>query len=260
MTLMELRRTRRLVTVSDAAGVVGTAIASATGAWTFTSPVLASGAYAFTATYTTPAGTSGVSNTISEAISAVTPPPTTCTGTQPAPSPYVPAGYCTIFDDEFQSVSTINPVRRAAPGTNWFNGDEYCCMTPSDGSATSLYPATPNPGPPYSVNNGLTLTLNQSGATPTWYSTVLTSEDSAGNGFSFQSPITSGLGIYIEIQTQLPVGPMSPGTWPALWLLNKSNLPQPNPQPAEIDIMESYGQQAVLVLAGLLHLDHDWAI
>ena len=171
-------------------------------------------------------------------------------------SKYVPQGYVQTFDEEFTSLRTINPGPCcAAPGKNWFNGTEHCCMTPSvAGQIGSLYSAAKNGYSfyPYSLEESgkglqITLTLHNN----IWYSGVLTSEDNAGNGFSQQYG-------YFEIQTELPVGAPNPGTWPAFWMLNKSNLPQPNPKPAEIDIMESYGLNIGIPAEGFCTTYHNW--
>ena len=55
----------RTVTVSDGGTIaLGTATASSTGAWTFTTAALAAGSYAFTATDTISAGTSAASQPV----------------------------------------------------------------------------------------------------------------------------------------------------------------------------------------------------
>lgn len=117
-------------------------------------------------------------------------------------SKYVPQGYVQTFDEEFTSLRTINPGPCcAAPGKNWFNGTEHCCMTPSvAGQIGSLYSAAKNGYSfyPYSLEESgkglqITLTLHNN----IWYSGVLTSEDNAGNGFSQQYG-------YFEISDRTP--------------------------------------------------------
>ena len=64
------------VTVSDGgASALGTATASSTGAWSFTTADLAAGSYAFTATDTTSAGTSAASSAFDVTVTSSSPPP-----------------------------------------------------------------------------------------------------------------------------------------------------------------------------------------
>ena len=64
------------VTVSDGgATALGTATASSTGAWSFTTADLSSGFYAFTATDTTSAGTSAASSAFDVTVTSSSPPP-----------------------------------------------------------------------------------------------------------------------------------------------------------------------------------------
>ena len=64
------------VTVSDGgATALGTATASSTGAWSFTTADLAAGSYAFTATDTTSAGTSATSSAFDVTVPSSSPPP-----------------------------------------------------------------------------------------------------------------------------------------------------------------------------------------
>ena len=65
MTLTGTAPDGSTVTVSDGgATALGTATASSTGAWSFTTADLAAGSYAFTATDTTSAGTSAASSAV----------------------------------------------------------------------------------------------------------------------------------------------------------------------------------------------------
>ena len=64
------------VTVSDGgATALGTATASSTGTWSFTTADLAAGSYAFTATDTTSAGTSAASSPFDVTVTSSSPPP-----------------------------------------------------------------------------------------------------------------------------------------------------------------------------------------
>ena len=64
------------VTVSDGGTTaLGTATASSTGAWSFTTADLAAGFYAFTATDTTSAGTSAASSAFDVTVTSSSPPP-----------------------------------------------------------------------------------------------------------------------------------------------------------------------------------------
>src|SRR5208282_2731943 len=64
------------VTVSDGGTTaLGTATASSTGAWSFTTADLSAGSYAFTATDTTSAGTSAASSAFDVTVTSSSPPP-----------------------------------------------------------------------------------------------------------------------------------------------------------------------------------------
>ena len=74
MTLTGTAPDGSTVTVSDGGSTpLGTATASSTGAWSFTTADLAAGSYAFTATDTTSAGTSPASNAFD--VTVEPPPP-----------------------------------------------------------------------------------------------------------------------------------------------------------------------------------------
>ena len=84
MTLTGTAPAGSTVTVSDGGTTaLGTATASSTGAWSFTTADLAAGSYAFTATDTTSAGTSAASSAFDVTVKA--PPPA-------APAPVISTG------------------------------------------------------------------------------------------------------------------------------------------------------------------------
>ena len=107
------------MTVSDGgATALGTATASSTGAWSFTTADLAAGSYAFTATDTTSAGTSAASSPFDV---TVTPPPP-----NPPAAPVISTGVA----NSNESVT----LKGTAP--------DGSTVTVSDGGATALGTAT----------------------------------------------------------------------------------------------------------------------
>ena len=107
------------LTVSDGgATALGTATASSTGAWSFTTADLAAGSYAFTATDTTSAGTSPASNAFD--VTVEPPPP------DPPPAPVISTG----VENSNESVT----LKGTAP--------DGSTLTVSDGGATALGTAT----------------------------------------------------------------------------------------------------------------------
>jgi parallel beta-helix repeat protein len=111
------------VTVSDGgANPLGTATASGTGAWSFTSADMSAGAYAFTATDKTSAGTSAVSTPLDVTVPATAP-----TGPVPA-APTIPYGVVNSND-------SVTLTGTAPAGAT---------VTVSDGGAKPLGTATAN--------------------------------------------------------------------------------------------------------------------
>ncbi len=112
------------VTVSDGgANALGTTTASSTGTWSFVTADLAAGAYAFTATDKTAAGTSVVSSTLDVTVPAAAAP------TAPLPAaPTIPYGVVNSND-------SVTLTGNAAAGAT---------VTVSDGGLTPLGTATAN--------------------------------------------------------------------------------------------------------------------
>jgi Glycosyl hydrolases family 16 len=164
-------------------------------------------------------------------------------------SPYVPSGYIQTFDDEFKSLSTISPGPGPyAPGVNWYNGVKQCCVVDTtNGRPAVMYPTAVNGAShsPYAIENG-SLAITLSLINNVWYSGVLTSVASNGEGFAQEYG-------YFEIRAKLPSGA---GTWPAFWMLSLNGLTAPRgPGPfGEADIFEEYGGRG----PGFMTTYHDW--
>ena len=168
--------------------------------------------------------------------------------TSPAPvvvnsaSATVPAGYRLTFDDEFAALN-ISDLNGA--GTKWYTHTVQCCLYDTSNPTTPTYMAgiTAPPGQnPYTlVAGGLNIRLQKTNGA--WYSGVLASVDSKGQGFAQQYG-------YFEMKAKFPNGM---GTWPAFWLLNQRALTQHAPA-GEIDVVESYMQFPTYINTTL----HDW--
>jgi hypothetical protein len=135
-------------------------------------------------------------------------------------SPYVPSGYIQTFDDELKSLSTISPGPGPyAPGVNWYNGVKQCCVVDTtNGRPAVMYPTAVNGAShsPYAIENG-SLAITLSLINNVWYSGVLTSVASNGEGFAQEYG-------YFEIKAKLPSGA---GAWPAFWMLSLNGLTAP---------------------------------
>lgn len=161
------------------------------------------------------------------------------------PLPIAGLNYELTFEDRFTSRATISAAS-AFDGAHWYNGTEQCCMSDSTGLPAVMYPTMIGGAivDPYSISEGggLGITLSKSGGA--WHSGVLTSVDGKGVGFSQMYG-------YFEIRAKLPPGP---GTWPAFWMLSRSNLVT-HRDIGEIDIFEQYGHFP----NGFCTTYHDWS-
>ncbi len=103
----------------------------------------------------------------------------------------------------------------------------------------------PAPGKdPYALLPGGGLVIRLQKTQGAWYSGVLSTVDSKGHGFAQQYG-------YFEVKARFPA---SPGTWPAIWLLNSAALTEHAPA-GEIDVVESY-----MFAPGYINTTlHDWA-
>ena len=175
--------------------------------------------------------------------------------TPPVVAPALPAAiaglnYKMTFDDEFNSLDTISNGPIAVTGAKWYNGTEQCCMGDSTGLPGVMFPTVYNgiSVNPYSLipGGGLNITLTKKNNV--WYSGVLTSVDSKGVGFSQKYG-------YFEMSANLSG---DPGSWPAFWMLNTSNLTGNQASTGgggEIDIFEQYNK----FHTGFCTTFHDWS-
>ncbi|HZT86885.1 MAG TPA: glycoside hydrolase family 16 protein [Stellaceae bacterium] len=130
------------------------------------------------------------------------------------------AGYRLTFDEDFDRLS----VSAHGPGTRWI------AHTPWNGDFGDAQFVDPQPGFPFSVDNGILHIEARKGSDGKWRSGLLSSRDRDGpdaHGFAQQYG-------YFEMRAKLPAGP---GVWPAFWLVgtDKSHFS------SEIDVMEQYG-------------------
>lgn len=133
-------------------------------------------------------------------------------------------GYHLTFDEDFTE-PTLD-VSRQGPGTRWI------AHTPYWGDFGDAAFGDPGPDSPFSIKDGV-LTIEAKKVNGRWTSGLLSSVDTKGNGFS------QCFG-YFEMRAKLPKGP---GTWPAFWMSDVTNLQRPTPKVTnmEIDILEQYG-------------------
>ena len=157
--------------------------------------------------------------------------------------------YALTFDDEFTTLDTISPGA-TFNGAKWYNGNEQCCMGDSTGLPGVMYPSLYNgvSVDPYSLLTGGGLNIQLSKVNNVWFSGVLTSVDSAGQGFSQKYG-------YFEMSAKLSG---DPGSWPSFWMLNTSNLTHTSNLTGgggEIDIFEQYNT----FHNGFCTTFHDWS-
>jgi len=159
------------------------------------------------------------------------PPPFDSTG----PATLDLTGFKLTFDDEF-STADISSNGRPRRWISHF---------PTYGSFGESKFVDIGPGFPFNASNGI-LTIQARRVAGRWESGLISSVDSKAIGFSQQYG-------YFEMRAKVPKGP---GTWPAFWLLETSqichrdvNLPR-----SEIDIMEQYGHEPQVLVTTL----HRW--
>ena len=182
-----------------------------------------------------------------------TPTPTPIPGATPNPATSLPKpiasmNYALTFDDEFTSLSTVSGGN-TYNGAKWYNGTEQCCMSDESNHLPAvMYPTVYNGQSvnPYTLIDGGGLNITLQKVNNAWYSGVMTSVDGRGQGFSQQYG-------YFEMSAKLSG---DPGTWPAFWMLNTSNLAGGNGNVSgEIDIFEQYNTHH----NGFCTTFHDWS-
>lgn len=150
------------------------------------------------------------------------------TSTQPGASS-VPPGYHLTFSDDF---STLNISDKNNAATKWYTHTVQCCLTDTSAPSTPTFMAGIHDPPgenPFSLLPGGGLDIRLQKHNGAWYSGVLATVDSNGQGFSQKYG-------YFEMKAKFPT---AVGSWPAFWLLNSAALSQHAPA-GEIDIVESY--------------------
>jgi len=154
------------------------------------------------------------------------------------PAPAASAGFTTLtFDDEFDSLNTIDVNATKQQGYNWYTD------LPFNGGRT--LPSA------YSISNGV-LTVTSTGWTANW---ALSSFSPGGNvGHSFQYG-------YFEARIRFDpsLGPKSQG-WPAFWSLSTSHtVTDDQTHWAELDFFEAYTGGHAAYNGAFVGTVHDWA-
>lgn len=129
------------------------------------------------------------------------------------------AGYEQVFDEPFDTLD----VSAWGPGTRWI------AHTPWGGDFGDALFVDPEPGFPFTVNDGILRIEARKGDDGIWRSGLLASSDPSGQGFHLQHG-------YFEMRAKMPPGP---GVWPAFWLIYNSG---PDSS-LEIDVIEYYGHE-----------------
>lgn len=138
------------------------------------------------------------------------------------------------FADEFDSLSVS---ARDATTARW------TAHTPWHGDFGDAVFTDPEPGFPFTVENGVLSITARRDEQGRWRSGLLSSVDSKTNGFSQRFG-------YFEARMRLPPGP---GLWPAFWL--GTNEPRDRVEPGiEVDVIEHYGHEPSTFLSSL----HVW--
>jgi len=133
------------------------------------------------------------------------------------PGPLDLTGYRVTFSEEFDKLS-VSPW---GPTTRWI------AHTPWNGDFGDARFADPQPGFPFTIDNGILRIEARKGADGRWESGLLAGHDLKGNGFAQQYG-------YFEMRAKLPPGK---GVWPAFWLMGTERARYA----VEVDVMEYYG-------------------
>lgn len=127
-----------------------------------------------------------------------------------------PAPFHLTFTEDFDRLD----VSARGPNTRW------TAHTPWNGDFGDAKFADPQPGYPFTVQNGILRIEAKKGADGKWQSGLLSSTDPAGNGFT-------QLNGYFEMRARFPAGE---GGWPAFWLTSRGES-----KAVEVDVVEHYG-------------------
>jgi hypothetical protein len=135
------------------------------------------------------------------------------------------SGWRLAYQEGFDrlDLARAGPARWFAPGHSDFGLGHFA--PPED---SNVYRVQSQPG----CRGGclvLGATRDRAGG---WRTTLVRSVDPAAKGAAF------GLG-YFEVRAKVP---LSPASWPAIWLLTTNGLTDPTQTRGEIDVMEHYGE------------------
>lgn len=221
------------VAIYDGSTELGTTTTNGNGAWSFASGTLAAGLQAFTATAMDAAGNiSSASQVVHQNIGI------------PEPAAAISANYNDlVFDDEFNSYSTIDMSNSKAAGFNWYVGQWFST------GATNTNEIT--------ISNGV-LELGGGGGTG-----VVTLDSAIANSSGGSTGSVFGNGAYIEASILYnPAGGTNASYWPAFWGLAIQHIAGAAQWPgqpsgyanfAEVDFMEAYSSTQY---TGTIH---DWS-
>lgn len=129
------------------------------------------------------------------------------------------SGYELAFDEPFETLD-VSPW---GPGTRWI------AHTPWNGDFGDAAFANPQPGFPFTTENGALRIEARRGPDGKWRSGLIASVDNKFTGFAQQYG-------YFEMRAKLPPGA---GLWPAFWLIGVDR----STHTAEIDVLEHYGHE-----------------
>ena len=129
------------------------------------------------------------------------------------------SGYRITFAEEFDGPLDVSPW---GPGTRWI------AHTPWAGDFGDARFVDPQPGFPFTIDDGVLVITAAKNPEGDWESGLLASVDRQNQGFMQ----TYG---YFEARMRLPPGP---GVWPAFWLIGR---PLDANFSAEVDVVEFYG-------------------
>lgn len=137
-------------------------------------------------------------------------------------------GYEITFSEEFDQ-----PLRVSEWGPITNDGARWIAHTPYKGDFGDARFAAPRDGFPFLAQDGI-LRIEARKEGNRWYSGLISSMDTRGNGFTQQYG-------YFEMRARFPA---TPGTWPGFWLHESERVTHPDDKSrliVEIDTIEQYG-------------------
>jgi hypothetical protein len=138
----------------------------------------------------------------------------------PAPAPPLDLAHYTLtYAEDFNDLSV----------SAWGDGHHrWIAHTPWAGDFGDAVFADPEPGFPFTIENGVLRIAARKNGDGKWFSGLLSAVDPKDRGFCQQYG-------YFEARMKLPPGP---GVWPSFWLIGRDK----SKGSPEIDVMEYYGQ------------------